>query len=97
MTYKIIYSNKAKKELSKLDKPVAKRIHEFLIERVSQEPKNLGGFLQGDLSEFWRYRVGEYRIIAQIDDGILTVLVIRIADRKKFICSENLCNAQPLR
>ncbi len=83
MAYKIFYSDKAKKELSKLDKPVAKRIHRFLIERVAQNPKNQGGFLQGSLSEFWRYRVGDYRIVAQIDDGILTVLVVRIAHRKE--------------
>ena len=51
MAYKILYSDKAKKELLKLDKPVAKRIHRFLTERVSQDPKNQGGFLQGN---FWR-------------------------------------------
>ncbi|AVL70642.1 Toxin RelG [Oligella sp. MSHR50489EDL] len=82
MAYKIFYSDKAKKELSKLDKPVAKRIHNFLIERVIQNPKQQGGFLKGTLAEFWRYRVGDYRIIAQIDEDILTVLVIRIAHRK---------------
>lgn len=82
MAYKVFYSDKAKKELSKLDKPVAKRIHNFLTERVAKNPKAQGGFLQGNLAEFWRYRVGDYRVIAQIDDGILTVLVVRIAHRK---------------
>lgn len=83
MAYKVFYSDKAKKELSKLDKPVAKRIHNFLTERVAKDPKAQGGFLQGNLAEFWRYRVGDYRIIAQIDDGVLTVLVARIAHRKE--------------
>lgn len=83
MAYKILYSDKAKKELLKLDKPVAKRIHRFLTERVSKDPKNQGGFLQGNLSEFWRYRVGDYRVIAQIDEGVFTVLVVRIAHRKE--------------
>ncbi|WP_083290421.1 type II toxin-antitoxin system RelE/ParE family toxin, partial [Oligella sp. HMSC05A10] len=64
-------------------KPVAKRIHRFLTERVSKDPKNQGGFLQGNLSEFWRYRVGDYRVIAQIDEGVFTVLVVRIGHRKE--------------
>lgn len=82
MVYLIKYSEKAKKELSKIDKPIAKRIHKYLVERVAQEPKNLGGFLQGNLSGFWRYRVGDYRIITEIEDNILTVLVVRIGHRK---------------
>ena len=82
MVYEIKYSDKAKKELLKLDKSVALRIHKFLIERVAQNPKNIGGFLQGNLAGFWRYRVGDFRIITEIENDILTVLVLKIAHRK---------------
>jgi len=76
----------AQKELAKLDKPVARRIVAFLRERLANldDPRSIGGALQGSkLGEFWKYRVGDYRIIARIEDGQVTILVLRVANRRE--------------
>jgi mRNA interferase RelE/StbE len=74
----------AKKDLAKLDKKVARRIVNFLHERVAtlSSPRSLGEALKGSkLGEFWRYRVGNYRIISRIEDNILQILVVKIGNR----------------
>jgi mRNA interferase RelE/StbE len=75
----------AKSDLAKLDKPVALRITKYLRERLSllDDPRSVGKPLKGSkLGEFWRYRVGDYRIIASIEDKTLCVLVVHIGGRK---------------
>jgi mRNA interferase RelE/StbE len=74
----------AQRELDRLDKPVARRISKFLYERVSQldDPRKIGERLQGDLSKFWKYRVGDYRLICSLEDDRLVVLVLRVGHRK---------------
>jgi len=75
----------AKKDLAKLDKQLARRITAFLRERVSvlDDPRSIGEALKGSkLGEFWKYRVGDYRIISSIEDGALCILVIRIGNRR---------------
>lgn len=76
----------AARELRKLDPPAARRILSFLADRLApaKDPRSLGAALKGSrLGEFWKYRVGDYRIIAKIEDRVLRILVIRIADRKE--------------
>jgi mRNA interferase RelE/StbE len=76
----------ALKDLAKLDKPIAKRILRFLRERVKllEDPRSIGEALAGaELGDFWKYRVGDYRIIAAIEDGRLLVLVVRIGNRRE--------------
>lgn len=85
MAWLIEIDEKAKKELARLDKPIAKRIINFLRERVAtrDNPRSIGDPLQGDrLGCFWRYRVGSYRIICDIQDDVLCVLVVRVAKRE---------------
>lgn len=85
MAWQIKFDGSAKKDLAKLDQQVAKRITTFLGERVSKlrDPRSIGEALTGsDLGEFWKYRVGDYRIISKIEDGALRILVVRIGDRK---------------
>lgn len=85
MVWTIKIDDRAKKNLAKLDKPVAKRIITFLRERVAtlDDPRSIGEALKGSqLGEFWRYRVGDYRIISRIEDGELCVLVVRIGNRR---------------
>jgi mRNA interferase RelE/StbE len=80
------FDDKAKKELASIDKAAAKRITKFLRERVAQldEPRSIGQSLKGSkLGAFWKYRVGDYRIIASIEDGALRILVVRIGHRKE--------------
>jgi mRNA interferase RelE/StbE len=76
----------AEKDLAKLDKPIARRIIKFLRERIAvlDDPRSVGEALQGSrLGDFWKYRVGDYRIIASIEDGELLVLVVKIGNRRE--------------
>lgn len=76
----------ARKELAKLDQQVARRILRFLRERVAplDDPRILGEALTGsELGEFWRYRVGHYRIVCFIEDSAARVLVVRIGHRRE--------------
>lgn len=85
MIWKIEFTEQAKKQLKKLDKPVAKKIIAFLRERVSvaENPRNLGKALKGSkLGTFWRYRAGDCRIIVNVEDDICRVLVLKIGHRK---------------
>ncbi|MGC8791587.1 MAG: type II toxin-antitoxin system RelE family toxin [Desulfurella sp.] len=86
MAWAIKFEESAKKELASLDKQTAKRIITFLKERIalSDNPRKLGKTLKGSkLGDFYRYRVGNYRIICAIEDDNLLVIVIRIAHRKE--------------
>lgn len=85
MAWTIELSDSARKELSALDRPVAQRIRRFLSERVSplEDPRSIGEALRGDrLGTFWKYRVGDWRIIADIEDKMVRILVVRIANRR---------------
>ncbi len=86
MAWRIEFDDKAKKDLAALDKAVAKRITTFLRERVSalDDPRDIGEALKGSkLGAFWKYRVGDWRIIASIEDGALRILVVRIGNRRE--------------
>ena len=86
MTWRIEFDAAAKQDLAKLDKPIARRITTFLRERVAvlEDPRSIGEPLKGSkLGAFWKYRVGDYRIISSIDDGVLRVLVVKIGNRRE--------------
>ena len=83
MGWKIEFARSADKELSKLDPPVVKRILRFLKDRVSHDPRSIGEPLTGNLSGFWRYRVGDYRLYAEIRDSTVTVTVVRVGHRRE--------------
>ena len=86
LAWRIEFEDAALKELAKLDKPVARRILAFLRERVSQldDPRSVGEALKGSkLGEFWKYRVGDYRIVAHIEDGALCILVLKVGNRRE--------------
>jgi mRNA interferase RelE/StbE len=84
MAWKIEFERAAQKELQKLDKPIARRILKFLHQRVGKldDPRKIGQRLQGTLSEFWRYRVGDYRLICSLENDRFVVLVLRIGHRR---------------
>jgi mRNA interferase RelE/StbE len=85
LAWRIEIDDKAKKDLTGLDKTQAKRITAFLRERVAllDDPRSIGEALKGSkLGAFWEYRVGDYRIIASIEDGALRILVVRIDNRR---------------
>ena len=85
MVWKVEFVQEAEKELKVLDKQYAKRILKYLSERIatSEDPRRFGTALKSNLSGFWKYRVGEYRIICDIQDKVLTVLVLRVGHRRK--------------
>ena len=86
MAWKVELSLQADRELSKLDPKHAGRILKFLFERVAKldDPRSIGAALHGSrLGEFWKYRVGDYRLISKIEDDRLLVLVLRIGHRRE--------------
>lgn len=86
MTWKVELSAQAQKNLKQLDPQITRRILAFLHSRVAEleDPRSIGEALKGSkLGEFWKYRVGDYRIISSIEDGALCVLVVRIGNRKE--------------
>ena len=86
MVWQIVLDDVARKQLAKLDKPVAKRIVEFLRQLLSQleNPKSLGAALQGaELGNYRKYRIGDYRVIAKINDDKLIILVLKMGNRKE--------------
>ncbi len=86
MAWLIKLDEEAQKDLAKLDKQVARRIMAFLRERVAtlEDPRSIGEALKGSkLGEFWKYRVGDYRLISSIEDGALRILVVKIGNRRE--------------
>jgi mRNA interferase RelE/StbE len=86
MAYNVELSESAERELGKLDAPQAKRILKFLHQRVAKldDTRSIGEALHGSrLGEFWKYRVGDYRLICKIEDDRLIVLVLRAGHRKE--------------
>jgi mRNA interferase RelE/StbE len=85
MAYNVELSAEVDRELGKLDAQQANRILKFLHERVARldDPRSIGEALHGSrLGEFWKYRVGDYRLICKIEDDRLVVLVLRVGHRK---------------
>ena len=86
MVWKVELARAAERELDKIDSQAARRILAFLYGRVAtlEDPRSIGEVLKGSrLGEFWKYRVGDYRVIATIEDGALRVLVVKIGNRRE--------------
>ena len=84
MNWTVDYSETAKDQLKKLDKKTAKRILDYMDERVigSGDPRSAGKGLTGPLGGLWRYRTGDFRVICEIQDNLMQVLTLNIGDRK---------------
>ncbi len=85
MAWTIDYTDSARKQLLKLDKQTARRIVDFMDARIASvdDPRSTGKALSGPLGGFWRYRVGDYRVICDIQDGALRVLVVAVGNRRE--------------
>ena len=86
MVWRIELADSAAKQLRKLDRQVATRILIFLRDRLAKldDPRSIGDALHGkEFGSFWKYRVGDYRIIADIDDGAVTITAVRIGNRRE--------------
>jgi mRNA interferase RelE/StbE len=83
--WEIEFHPKAERELAKLGREASRRILRFLRDHVAtrEDPRSLGEALTGpDVGRFWKYRVGDYRLICDIQDRRITVLVLRVGHRR---------------
>jgi mRNA interferase RelE/StbE len=85
LAWKIEFVPAAAKELKKLGKAEAARIIATLETRIAtlDDPRTLGSALTGELGGLWRWRIGDYRAVARIEDKRITILVVRIAHRRE--------------
>ena len=86
MVWKIELVKSAEKDLKKIGPEAARRVTSFLRERISvlNDPRTIGEPLHGpDLNRFWKYRLGNYRIIADIRDKEVVILIVRIDHRRQ--------------
>ena len=85
MAWTIDYTDTAKDQLRKLDKQTARRIVDYMNERIAvlENPRSIGKALTGPLGGLWRYRVGDYRVICDIQDERVGVLVLRLGRREE--------------
>ena len=86
MPWRVEFDPAAAKELGKLERQVASRILAFLNSRIAilDDPRSVGEALKGSkLGDFWKYRIGDYRVIAKIEDETVKILVIKIGNRKE--------------
>jgi len=86
LAWQIELSETAEKQLAKLDKPVAKRLLSFMRERLASldDPGSIGQALRGsELGEFWKYRVGDWRLVCQIKDAKILITVVRLGNRRE--------------
>jgi mRNA interferase RelE/StbE len=86
MAWIVLIERDAKKDLSKLNPQVAKRILSYLFDRLAKmdDPRSLGEALTGPkFGELWKYRVGDYRVISRIEDKVMTIVVVTIGNRRE--------------
>lgn len=85
MAWTIKIADAALKDLKRIARKHARRILDFLGQRVAKlgNPRSIGQALKGaEVGDFWKYRVGDYRIICDIQDRAVVVLVLRIGNRR---------------
>ncbi len=85
MDWKISFEKAAEKQFDKLSRETQAQITKYLYQRVAvqPDPRILGKALTGQLQGYWRYRVGDYRIICQIRDKEFLILVIEVGHRRE--------------
>ena len=83
--YEVIFTDSALKELKKLDKPVVRVIKNWVVKNLVDcvDPRIHGKPLKGNLKGVWRYRVGDYRLFADIQDDKLVIFLFEVAHRKE--------------
>jgi mRNA interferase RelE/StbE len=85
MAWSVEVTPTARKQLEELDPPIARRILSFLSQRVEKldDPRQIGERLHGTLSQFWKYSVGDYRLICSLEHDRFVVLVLRVGHRRE--------------
>ena len=85
MAWTVEVSNYAEKQLRKLDKPIQKRLLDWLDDRIEgcKNPRHFGEPLRGEMAGLWRYRIGDYRVICEIQGQQLVVLALAVGHRRE--------------
>lgn len=85
MVWRIEFHPDAARELGRLDRTTAARIVRTLETRIAtlDDPRTLGAALRGEHAGYWRYRIGDYRVVARIEDGRITILIVRVGHRRE--------------
>lgn len=85
MTYYVVFSDEARKELKKLDKHTALLITAWVRKNLEgcSDPRQHGKGLTANRSGQWRYRIGDYRLIAEIQDEKVVILVLTVGHRNE--------------
>lgn len=83
-SWSVRFNKTGQKCFEKLDTQIQRQIQKFLRERLlpAENPRLLGKPLSGNLSEFWSYRIADYRVICKIEDKELVILIVRVAHRR---------------
>lgn len=85
MAWTIEFLPDAAREIKQLDRVVAARIVKTLETRIATlaDPRDLGSQLKGEHAGYWRWRIGDYRVIARIEDARIAIIVVRVAHRRE--------------
>jgi mRNA interferase RelE/StbE len=84
MAWTVRLSQHAQKAVRKLDKKTIQKITNFLDTlEGAKNPRHSGKPLKGSLSEYWSYRVGDYRLLATIEDDVMTIIIVKIGNRRE--------------
>ena len=88
MGWQIEYSDTARAQLRRLGPQMAERVVDYMDDRVAtrDNPRSLGRALTGPMRGLWRYRVGDCRVVCDIQDDVLRVLVVRVGRRDSVYC-----------
>lgn len=91
MAWTVEVSDYAEKQLRKLDKPIQKRLLDWLEDRLEgcKNPRHFGEPLRGEMAGLWRYRIGDYRVICEIQDQQLVVLALAVGHRREIYLSRS--------
>jgi len=83
LAWQIEFGREGKRDFAKLDKQIQRRIYEYLYERIAtaDDARSFGKWLRHSLSGLWCYWVGDYRVVCEIEEDRLTVLVVQIGHR----------------
>jgi mRNA interferase RelE/StbE len=84
LAWTVDYAETANGQLRKLDKQTARRIVDFMDARVAglENPRDTGKALTGPLGSLWRYRVGDFRVICDLQEGALRFPVVQVGNRR---------------
>ena len=86
MAWKVEWSKGAERDLESLSSEVEKRVIDFIENRIAslENPRDIGEALRGGkLGHLWKYRVGDYRVMASIEDDIVKILVVAVGHRRE--------------